>query len=116
MKRDRTPGLFPEPPDDVPIYKSMGDVGYEGGSETSREAAESISPEALARMERVVYDALQASQDGLTDEQLEGLTGLSHQSASARRRGLVLRGMVQDSGKRRQNASGKAATVWTVRE
>lgn len=40
------------------------------------------------------------------------LSELSHQTASARVRGLVLRGRVKDSGKRRDTRSGRKATVW----
>jgi len=51
---------------------------------------------------------------GATDDEVEAYTGMKHQTASARRRELVLKGLVQDSGRTRPTRSGCAATVWTA--
>jgi len=96
------------------LYGAQGNVPYERGSDTSREAAHAISDESLTRMEQRVYEQFCAFPDGLTDEQVEAATGMRHQSASARRRGLVLKGRLKDSGKRRKNLSGSSAAVWVV--
>ena len=65
--------------------------------------------------EREVLDQIRrAKAHGLTDDELEALTGLPHQSASARRRGLVLKGFVKSSGKRRMTSNGKLVTAWVA--
>lgn len=62
-----------------------------------------------------VYDFLAMRDDyGATDDEVEFVTGMIHQTASARRRELVLDGLVKDSGQRRDTRSGRKATVWVV--
>ena len=51
---------------------------------------------------------------GMTDKEIEAATGLSHESASARRRGLVLRGLVMESGHVRLTPSQRWANVWVL--
>jgi|HubBroStandDraft_1064217.scaffolds.fasta_scaffold281960_2 hypothetical protein len=83
------------------------------GSDTSREAAQSLPEPALARLEAVVFASIVSFGGfGCTDDELERLTELSHQTVSARRRGLVQKGRIVDSGLRRQTRSGRKATVW----
>jgi len=50
--------------------------------------------------------------DGYTDDELEQELGWLHQTLSARRRELVQKGFVKDSGKKRPTRSGRGATVW----
>jgi len=50
--------------------------------------------------------------NGLTDEEIEHTLNLKHQTASARRRELVLGGLIHDSGQTRKTTSGREATVW----
>lgn len=49
---------------------------------------------------------------GATDDEIERALTLSHQSASARRRELVIMDLAYDSGHRRRTRSGRTATVW----
>ena len=49
-----------------------------------------------------------------TDDELEVLTGMSHQSLSACRRGLVQDGLIEATGKKRPTRSGRAAQVWRI--
>lgn len=49
---------------------------------------------------------------GLTDDEVERLTGWTHQSASAMRNGLMTRGLLKDSGQRRKNRRGLDCIVW----
>lgn len=87
-------------------------VPHVKGSDTSRAAAESMEPHA-GTLEAQVLIAIRASgSGGLTDDELEQLLGLSHQTTSARRRALVIRCLVKDSGARRPTRSGRGATVW----
>jgi len=47
-----------------------------------------------------------------TDDELEVLLEMSHQSVSAARRGLVREGKVRESGRHRLTRSGRRAIVW----
>lgn len=85
---------------------------YVVGSDTSYAAAASVLDK-LNRLERIVFDKINdAGSHGCTDDELEGMTGLSHQTVSARRRTLVLKELIVDSGKRRLTSSGRKAAVW----
>lgn len=96
-----------------------GNAPSVAGSETSALAADAIEPQKLTLRDRV-HAALCAARDageiGLTDDEIEVVTGLKHQTASARRRELVLLSQVVDSGERRKTRSGRLATVWRVVE
>jgi hypothetical protein len=62
-----------------------------------------------------LYDLFcQAGDDGLTDDEIETVTGWSHQSASASRNLLMNRGLLTDSGERRKNRRGLDVIVWKV--
>lgn len=86
---------------------------YVAGSETSREAAESIKPD-IGRLEKLVLNAIRArGKHGATDDEIEQATQLSHQTTSARRRGLVIKRLVIADGEhRRPTRSGRNAQVW----
>lgn len=62
---------------------------------------------------REIYDLLKA-REGLTDYELEDITGHPHQSASGARSMLKKDGWVRDSGKRRLNRFGNKVIVWEV--
>jgi len=87
---------------------------YVAGSDTSEAAADSIIGD-RARMQTMVYECIGATGiHGATDDEVEAMTGLRHQTASARRRELVQKGRVVDTGMRRKTRSGRPATVWRV--
>jgi hypothetical protein len=67
--------------DDLPLFNHP--VAPHNGTDTSREAAEAIKPD-LARLHRLVLDAIADAPDGLTCKEVEQVTGLCHQTASAR--------------------------------
>ena len=48
------------------------------------------------------------------DDEGEVLTGLAHQTYSARRRELAIAEAIRKSGERRPTRSGRAADVWVV--
>jgi len=83
-------------------------------SDTSRDAAEAVRPDAN-RLRSVVYAAIRgAGPDGLTDEEGIGRTGLSPSTYRPRRVELVAGGMVRESGRTRKTASGRKAAVWVA--
>jgi len=92
------------------------EIPFEPGSDTSEMAARMVSNR--AKVERAILDALRIAYTsprfgpGLTDDQLEQVTKGLHQTVSASRRGLVLKGLVKDSGKRRATRTGRPAVVW----
>lgn len=95
----------PYPPSGAPFV---------AGSDTSEAAAESLEP-SLNRLEAQVFSAIAArGEQGVTDDELELMTGLRHQTVSARRRTLVLKQLICDSTRRRLTRSGRSAVVWIV--
>lgn len=76
--------------------------------ETSLQAYREIEP-SLGRLERTVFTAIGS---GRTCDELEEITGLPHQTVSARLRGLAKREVIADSGDRRPTRSGRKAVVW----
>jgi hypothetical protein len=80
---------------------------------TSREAAESIEPE-VNRLEQEVLSAIKFC-NGLACHEVEQMTGMAHTTASARIRGLVLKGLVYDSGQKKLTPSKRNAIVWRAR-
>lgn len=87
---------------------------YVVGSDTSKEAAASMTGSAQVVRVRVFKHIKSQGVRGSTDNEIEHALGLRHQSASARRRELVQRGMVYDSGQRRRTDSGRKAAVWVA--
>jgi hypothetical protein len=87
-------------------------IAHVKGSDTSKAAAESIEGAAPSMRQRVLrYVALSGSA-GVTDDMIELALGLRHQSASARRRELVLDGFIGDSGRTKKTSSGRPAVLW----
>jgi len=87
---------------------------YNRGSETSKEAAEA-KKETRARDEARVLNFLRSrGEEGATDYEIEKSTGLRQSSASARRNGLVKKGLVRDSGMKRKTSTGQRAIVWIL--
>jgi predicted transcriptional regulator len=81
------------------------------GTDTSRAAAESIADDAATLRDQVL-DLIRASTDGLTTDEVEMRLGLNHQTASPRVWELHKRGLIGDSGKRRETRSGRMARVY----
>jgi hypothetical protein len=81
---------------------------------TSRAAAHAIAHE-IPNLEQKVFKALEAAgENGACSHELEAWLGMPHTTVSARIRGLVLRGLVKDGGKKRTTPSGRGAIVWVV--
>ena len=93
-------------------HSYAGNLPHVRASKTSEAAAARATPGAQSNR-RMIFEFLQRV-GGATDDEIEEMFALLHQTASARRRELVLRGMVRDSGHRRPTRSGSEATVWEV--
>jgi transcription initiation factor IIE alpha subunit len=83
------------------------------GSVTSAAAADSLTPATLNAMQRRVLELLQATPDGLTDEEMQTRLGMNPSTQRPRRIELARRGMVVEAGTRR-TSSGRMAVVWRV--
>ena len=85
---------------------------YQHHSETSHTAA--LLAEPLARTDRELVLAVlkAAGSRGMTDEELQDVTGLSPSTQRPRRIELCKRGKVFATSKTRQTKSGRPATVW----
>lgn len=82
------------------------------GVETSDEAARSITDD-VTRLRRLVLN-LVIKNGGHTCDEVEVLTGLTHQTASARFNDLQRLGRIVDSGERRLTRRKRRAIVWKV--
>jgi transcription initiation factor IIE alpha subunit len=83
------------------------------GSATSAAAADSLGPKTLNAMQRRVLELLEATPDGLTDEEMARRLGMNPSTQRPRRIELARRGLVVTCGTRR-TASGRNADVWRV--
>lgn len=82
---------------------------YVKGSETSEAAAKKIK---TGGGRAVVLAVLRQHPGGLTDEEIQGLTGLSPSTERPRRIELERLGRLFDSGEQRKTKSGRWAVVW----
>lgn len=84
--------------------------------ETARAMEQKMLPRIGTYAEQA-YRLIRESKDGLTDYDLEVMTGRTHQAISATRKlSLVDRGLVVDSGRQRMNQHGNFAIVWIDKE
>ena len=81
--------------------------------DTSKEAFKSILP-ILSDMKAKVLLAI--NEEPSTDDRLEYVLTMKHQSLSAYRRYLVKDGLVEESGDYLPTSSGRKAKVWRITE
>ncbi len=108
-----SPLFDPDDPDAYRLYDGRPPAEPASDAETSRQAADEIGPH-VGRMQSAVLEHARRSPWGVTDDELELATGWRHQSVSARRRELVLLGLLADSSRRRPTRSGRMAVVWVA--
>jgi hypothetical protein len=63
---------------------------------------------------KVLRLAAERGDDGLTDDEIEVATGMLHQTASARRRCLELKGCLRATGRKRPTRRQKPAGVYVL--
>ena len=88
---------------------------YAKGSDTSKEAAESMTPHVGRLAHQVLGYIVRQGIRGATCDEIEEALDLRHQTASARVNELMNRGMIVDRGYRRKTRSGRRATVWEAK-
>lgn len=102
--------IFAPPPARLEEDVYAGTTPRVRGSETSEKAGDSMIGPAKS-LRTLVYEYLREF-GPKTDEEIETALALKHQTASARRRELVLGGWVVETDERRETSSGRTATVW----
>ena len=81
--------------------------------ETSQEAAEFMRGDAANHGEREILRVLRAHESGLTTHEISELSGIPYWSTTPRMAPLRRKGLVEDSGLRRQaEGSGVRCIVW----
>lgn len=87
---------------------------YNAGSETSKEAAESIAP-SRGKLAQEVYEFIEArGRHGAICDEVERELGMAHQTASARVRELYLNNAIKKTERKRKTRSGRSAFVYVV--
>lgn len=81
---------------------------------TSGVAADRIAGHAKALRARVLAFIVEQGPHGATDDEGEAVLGIKPQTYTPRRGELVALGLVVDSGRRRNTASGRPAAVWVT--
>lgn len=83
--------------------------------QTSVAAAEALQPDAPTLRAEVLAAIRSAGADGLTADEAAVRLRLTPFTTRPRCTELRAAGLVEDSGRRRANASGRAAIVWVAR-
>jgi hypothetical protein len=91
-------------------------VPYVKGSDTSEAAAESMREHVTQLAGRVLRAIASGGASGFTCDEVEVLTGMAHQTCSARVNELMRKGRIVDTGQRRKTRSGRKAVVWRQHE
>jgi hypothetical protein len=104
-------GVYIDSQCDMPLFTQR--APSVNGSITSAKAADSLGPATLNALQRQVLALLQATPDGLTDEEMQRRLDMNPSTQRPRRIELARRGLVVEDGTRR-TASGRMATVWRV--
>lgn len=88
---------------------------YVRGSETSKAAAEAIRPHVGTQQAGILAWFEYRGAIGMTDYEGACLSGIDPSAYRPRRGELVKKGYIEDSGMTRPTASGRQATVWSLK-
>jgi predicted transcriptional regulator len=97
----------------VPYYPDR--PGYVATSDTSEDAADSLSDNSLSRLRRWVYEHIKGNPNGATCDEIEVALDMRHQTASARLRELFLGGLVYTTDECRLTRSRRRAHVYRIK-
>ena len=95
-------------------YDLFGGTPPHSDGDTSLEAAEAAKATVKRKRAQVRAHIEACGVNGATDDEIEVALGFPHQTASARRRELVLLGLVKASGVKRKTRNGRWAKVWVT--
>ena len=87
---------------------------HQVGRDTSLEAAKKVKPLVGGKAAQVLDCLRKAGDRGLTDREIQRALVMPVSTEVPRRRELVLKGLVKDSGQRRRTPTGYKATVWVI--
>lgn len=97
------------------INSDSGDFISEGSTVSPRKKSNRRTGDSPGSIRfKVLKFIKRKGKKGATDEEIEKHLKVRHQTGSARRRELVLKGLVVDSTKTRATSSGRPAIVWVV--
>lgn len=104
----------------VPVMDLDSITARHNGTATSRAAASTTAPRLGSRVRRIL-DLIADSPRGQTDEEIEQALGLSHQTASSARNGLMNAGWIEQARDpqthapiTRPTSTGNQAAVWRL--
>lgn len=97
----------------MPLFDRPAPNPPHNGTPTSAAAAQSIKL-AASTQRWCIMDLLKSSPEGLTDEEIQDLSGMSPSSERPRRGELVDMGKVRDTGRTKPTKSGRMAILWEV--
>jgi predicted transcriptional regulator len=83
-------------------------------TDTSIAAADAIASSAGRLQRMVLFAVREVGERGLTSEEIAARLDVGFASIQPRTSELRRKGLIEDSGQRRRNLSGKAAIVWTA--
>lgn len=87
---------------------------HEDSQDTSAIAAVLAMPNVSKLQRKVLAHIAARKWHGATDDELEVALKLSHQTVSARRRELVMKGLLRNSGRTRRTRRDRLAVVWEL--
>ena len=87
-----------------------------GGTPESEEAHASLSGEGKSQAREKLYLVVVKSKRGMTCDELEKITKMRHQTASARVVELLTEGRLVRTARRRQTRSGRMASVMVTKD
>ena len=105
--------ITPPPEESLPLFAAAARAPAQSHSATSVAAADSLDGDTLGKLQRKVLTLLQATPEGLTDEEIAGRLGMNPSTERPRRIELARLGLVVKVGNRK-TASGRNADVWVV--
>jgi hypothetical protein len=102
---------YPDPTATLPLFNQRPPSVK--GSTTSAQAADSLGPATLNALQRQVLALLQATPEGLTDEQMQTRLAMNPSTQRPRRIELMRLGLIVTGGTRKTK-SNRNADVWRV--
>lgn len=91
-----------------------GTPPHQMDSDTSEAAAHQIKSSALTQRQRVHQYIKEQGDLGATDNEIQIALDMISNTEQPRRRELVLKGQIMDSGHRRKTKAGRMAVVWVA--